>query len=183
MKNAGGTQSRTTPSILDCAKTYTASSPVITNLRRTDDGFIAKTRPSEELAADRDRRGRSTETISSSRSSCDRLDSTWDNCNAPGTRLHSLEDTSGIQSNDCSSDAQSDAPDMPMRLCDELAIASKSPVTDQPDVSRSPHKSQVEKCKSQTQMQDDILAHATYTQYKYYSRFMRRISSIVTNFL
>ncbi|XP_014484229.1 PREDICTED: uncharacterized protein LOC106749371 isoform X2 [Dinoponera quadriceps] len=92
-----------TQSKLPCA----ACSPVIARSRRADDDFGTETR-----------------------SSCDRLNSTWDNCNGSSTRLYSLEDTSDIQSNDCSSNRQSDAPDTPMCLCDELAIASKDRVGD-----------------------------------------------------
>lgn len=68
---------------------------------------------------------RSTRTIASSRSSYDRLNSTWSDCKGPATRPSSLEDTSGIQSYDWSLETQSDVQNTPMCLCDELAIASK----------------------------------------------------------
>jgi len=64
-------------------------------------------------------------TVTSSSSSYDRLDSTWNDCKGPVTRPSSLEDTSGIQSYDWSLETQSDAQNTPMCLCDELAIASK----------------------------------------------------------
>lgn len=55
-------------------------------------------------------------------SSCERLNGTWEEL-SKATRRSSREDTSGIHSNDWSSDALSDAP---VCLCDELATASKS---------------------------------------------------------
>ncbi|XP_032674864.1 uncharacterized protein LOC116845833 [Odontomachus brunneus] len=123
-----GTQPRTTLKP-PCTRTrmYATSSPVIANSRHTDNGFATETRPSENLTADQERREQSTETVSSSRSSYDKLNSIWDDCHEPDAHLYSLEDTSGIQSNDCSSDKQSDTP---MSLCDELAIASKDLVDD-----------------------------------------------------
>ncbi|XP_029167727.1 LOW QUALITY PROTEIN: uncharacterized protein LOC114938123 [Nylanderia fulva] len=72
--------------------------------------------------ADQDR---STGTFSSSRSSYDRLNSTWDDCKDLISRPVSLEDTSGIQSYDWSLEMQSEARSTPMCLCDELAIASR----------------------------------------------------------
>ncbi|XP_012235919.1 putative leucine-rich repeat-containing protein DDB_G0290503 isoform X2 [Linepithema humile] len=67
-----------------------------------------------------------TETFSSNRSSYDRLNSTLDNYKNLTNCLSSLDDTSGIQSNDWSLETQSDMQYTPMSLCDELAIASRS---------------------------------------------------------
>lgn len=92
---------------------------------RSDDDFKTSTRSSDDHLIDRDRSARSTGTISSSRSSYDRLNSTWDDYKDPTSRPVSLEDTSGIQSNDWSLEMQSEARSTPMCLCDELAIASR----------------------------------------------------------
>ncbi|XP_050456713.1 uncharacterized protein LOC126854233 isoform X2 [Cataglyphis hispanica] len=92
---------------------------------RIKDDFNASVRSDDDHPADRDRSEQSTGTISSSRSSYDRLNSIGDNKDLISRPL-SLEDTSGIQSNDWSLETQSDSRSThPMCLCDELAIASR----------------------------------------------------------
>lgn len=92
---------------------------------RIKDDFNASVRSDDDHLADRDRSVQSTGTISSSRSSYDRLNSIGDNKELISRPL-SLEDTSGIQSNDWSLETQSDSRSThPMCLCDELAIASR----------------------------------------------------------
>lgn len=72
----------------------------------------------------------STDTISN-RSSYERLSVTWDDFKKQATRRSSLEDTSGIHSNDWSSETQSDTQaNPPLCLCDELAVASNDYGTD-----------------------------------------------------
>lgn len=56
----------------------------------------------------------------SKRSSYDKLNITWEDCGKMGTRSSSL-DTSGIQSNDWSSDTHSDLQNTFLCLSDELA--------------------------------------------------------------
>ncbi|CAK9830633.1 hypothetical protein ANTRET_LOCUS7771 [Anthophora retusa] len=60
----------------------------------------------------------------SKRSSYERLHVTWENCGKMGTRSSSLEDTSGIQSNDWSSDTYSDLQNTPLCLYDELTTTN-----------------------------------------------------------
>ncbi|XP_076245095.1 uncharacterized protein LOC143185743 [Calliopsis andreniformis] len=55
------------------------------------------------------------------RPSYERLNVTWEDCKKMETPSSSLEDTSGIQSNDWSSDSHSDLQNTPLCLCDELA--------------------------------------------------------------
>ncbi|KAK2582379.1 hypothetical protein KPH14_004708 [Odynerus spinipes] len=72
----------------------------------------------------------STDTISN-RSSYERLSVTWEDFKKQtSTRRSSLEDTSGIHSNDWSSETQSDTQTNPLCLCDELAVASSDFSTD-----------------------------------------------------
>ncbi|KAL6429455.1 hypothetical protein ACFW04_008249 [Cataglyphis niger] len=89
---------------------------------RIKDDFNASVRSDDDHPADRDRSVQSTGTISSSRSSYDRLNSIGDKDLI--SRPLSLEDTSGIQSNDWSLESDSRSTH-PMCLCDELAIASR----------------------------------------------------------
>ncbi|OAD54059.1 hypothetical protein WN48_08392 [Eufriesea mexicana] len=56
--------------------------------------------------------------------SYEKLNVTWENCGKMGTRSSSLDDTSGIQSNDWSSDSHSDLQNTPLCLCDELATTN-----------------------------------------------------------
>ncbi|XP_026670638.1 uncharacterized protein LOC108626465 isoform X2 [Ceratina calcarata] len=59
------------------------------------------------------------------KSSYDKLNVTWEDIGGKmGTRSSSLDDTSGIQSNDWSSDTHSDLQNTPLSLCDELAATS-----------------------------------------------------------
>ncbi|XP_012537530.2 uncharacterized protein LOC105837360 isoform X1 [Monomorium pharaonis] len=83
-------------------------------------------RSNDDPMTDDDCGVQSTKTADSSGSSYYRLNPTiWEeDCKGPSTRPSSLEDTSGIQSYDCSLETQSDAENTPMCLCDELAIAS-----------------------------------------------------------
>ncbi|XP_076668066.1 uncharacterized protein LOC143368836 [Andrena cerasifolii] len=63
-----------------------------------------------------------TPDLANARPSYERLNVTWEDCKKMGTRSSSLEDTSGIQSNDWSSDTHSsDLQNAPLCLCDELA--------------------------------------------------------------
>ncbi|XP_025159627.1 uncharacterized protein LOC105190884 isoform X1 [Harpegnathos saltator] len=127
-KRIGATQSRTIPELHSArARTRATSSSVIASLRHADGAFAAEARSSEDLAVERDHCVSSAETISGIGPNCDRLNANWDVRNGPDTRLYSLEDTSSVQSNDCSSDTQSKPP---MCLCDELAIASNDRVAD-----------------------------------------------------
>ncbi|XP_076178218.1 uncharacterized protein LOC143152228 [Ptiloglossa arizonensis] len=54
----------------------------------------------------------------------ERLSVTWENCKKTETCSSSLEDTSGIQSNDWSSDTHSDIQNTPLCLFDELASSN-----------------------------------------------------------
>ncbi|XP_035736504.1 uncharacterized protein LOC118447977 isoform X2 [Vespa mandarinia] len=66
-----------------------------------------------------------TDTINSNRSSYEGLSVTWDDLKKQQpTRRSSVEDTSGIQSNDWSSETQSETQMNPLYLCDELALTS-----------------------------------------------------------
>lgn len=59
------------------------------------------------------------------KTSYDKLNITWEDIGGRmGTRSSSLDDTSGIQSNDWSSDTHSDLQNTPLSLCDELAATS-----------------------------------------------------------
>lgn len=109
-------------------RTHAISSSIFENERWVNKDFNASVRSDDNHPADRDRSARSTGTISSSRSSYDRLNSIGDNCKDLISRPLSLEDTSGIQSNDWSLETQSDARSTPMCLCDELAIASRNSI-------------------------------------------------------
>lgn len=104
------------------ARTHAISSSTFECESRVKGDFNASIRSGDDHPADRDRSVRSTGTISSSRSSYDRLNSIGDNKGSISRPL-SLEDTSGIQSTDWS--LQSDSRSTPMCLCDELAIASR----------------------------------------------------------
>ncbi|KMQ95540.1 hypothetical protein RF55_4238 [Lasius niger] len=122
-KQIGATQLRALLNLpITGVRTHVVSSSVF---ERADGDFNTSVRSSDDHPVDRDRSARSTGTISSSRSSYDRLNSTWDDFKDPISRPLSLEDTSGIQSNDWSLETQSDARSTPMCLCDELAIASR----------------------------------------------------------
>ncbi|EFN73859.1 hypothetical protein EAG_06501 [Camponotus floridanus] len=109
-------------------RTHAISSSTFENGRWVNKDFNASVRSDDNHSADRDRSARSTGTISSSRSSYDRLNSIGDNYKDLISRPLSLEDTSGIQSNDWSLETQSDARSTPMCLCDELAIASRNSI-------------------------------------------------------
>lgn len=123
MNVAGATQLRALLNLpITGVRTHVVSSSVF---ERADGDFNTSVRSSDDHPVDRDRSAQSTGTISSSRSSYDRLNSTWDDFKDPISRPLSLEDTSGIQSNDWSLETQSDARSTPMCLCDELAIASR----------------------------------------------------------
>ncbi|XP_077268449.1 uncharacterized protein LOC143900686 isoform X2 [Temnothorax americanus] len=109
-------------------RTYAIFSPI--SERRqwvTDDFNVSSVKSNDDPSTDEDCCGvPSTKTVDSSRSSYNRLNSTWDDCKGPASRRSSsLEDTSGIQSYDWSLETQSDAQNTPMCLCDELAIASR----------------------------------------------------------
>ncbi|RLU21870.1 hypothetical protein DMN91_006247 [Ooceraea biroi] len=122
-------------------KEYTISSPIFRvnectpkmgENQCTADDFNPPIKPNEDsLNQNEDRDVQSAETISnnsssSSRLSYDRLNSTWDDCKGSITHLSSLEDTSGIQSNDWSMETPSDTTqNTPMSLCDELGIISR----------------------------------------------------------
>ncbi|XP_076752011.1 uncharacterized protein LOC143424085 isoform X1 [Xylocopa sonorina] len=76
-------------------------------------------------ACDRDKpNGSRTPDLIGKRSSYERLNVAWEDCEKMGTRSSSLEDTSGIQSNDWSSDTHSDQQNAPLCLCDELATTN-----------------------------------------------------------
>lgn len=120
-KQIGATQLRVLLNLpITDVRTRTVSSSIFEG---PDGDFNASMKSNDDHPVDRDRSARSTGTISSSRSSCDRLNSTWDDCKDLTSRPASLEDTSGIQSNDWS--LESEARSTPMCLCDELAIASR----------------------------------------------------------
>ncbi|XP_011869471.1 PREDICTED: uncharacterized protein LOC105562913 [Vollenhovia emeryi] len=105
------------------ARTHASPSSHFEGRQWTTDDPNAPVRSNDDPSTDGDCGVQSTKTIDSSRSSYDRLNSTWDDCKA--TRPTSLDDTSGIQSYEWSLETQSDAQSTPMCLCDELAIASK----------------------------------------------------------
>lgn len=107
------------------AGSYAVSSPVLTSERRATQGFVKPIGSNEIPLSHQDCPMRSTETISSSRSSNDGFNSTWDNCKRTAICRHSLEDTADIQSYDWSSNAHNDTrKGSSMCLYDELAIAS-----------------------------------------------------------
>lgn len=122
-KQIGATQLRTLLNLpVTDARIHAISSSTFECEPRIKGDFNASIRSGDDHPADRDRSVRSTGTISSSRSSYDRLNSIGDNKGSISRPL-SLEDTSGIQSTDWS--LQSDSRSTPMCLCDELAIASR----------------------------------------------------------
>ncbi|KYN12299.1 PREDICTED: uncharacterized protein LOC108767513 [Trachymyrmex cornetzi] len=106
-------------------RTCAISSPISERRQWATDDFNASMKSNNDSSTDADCGVRSMKTGDSSRSSYNRLNSTWDDCKGSTTRPPSLEDTSGIQSYDWSLETQSDAQNTPMCLCDELAIASK----------------------------------------------------------
>lgn len=106
-------------------RTHAISSSTFECERWVNNDFNASVKSDDDHPADRDLSMRSTGTISSSRSSYDRLNSIGDNCKGLISRPLSLEDISGIQSNDWSLETESDTRSTPMCLCDELAIASR----------------------------------------------------------
>lgn len=130
-KQIGATQLRVLLNLpITVVRTHAISSSPFEHERRVNGDFNASVRSGDDdHPTDRDRSVQSTGTISSSsRSSYDRLNSIGDDCKGPISRPLSLEDTSGIQSNDWSLETQSDARSTPMCLCDELAIASRDRV-------------------------------------------------------
>ncbi|XP_018400824.1 PREDICTED: uncharacterized protein LOC108778205 [Cyphomyrmex costatus] len=124
-RQIGTTQLRTLLNLPSTnVRTYAISSPISERRQWATNNFnISKS--SNDPSTDADCSVRSIKTGDSSRSSYDRLNSTWDGCKGSVTRPLSLENTSGIQSYDWSLETQSDAQNTPMCLCDELAIASK----------------------------------------------------------
>ncbi|XP_018059261.1 PREDICTED: uncharacterized protein LOC108694347 [Atta colombica] len=125
-KQIGTTQLKTLLNLPSTnVRTGAISSPISERRQWTTDDFNASMKSNNDSSTDVDCGVRSMKTGDSSRSSYDRLNSTWDDCKGSATRPPSLEDTSGIQSYDWSLETQSDAQNTPMCLCDELAIASK----------------------------------------------------------
>ncbi|XP_012059218.1 PREDICTED: uncharacterized protein LOC105622402 [Atta cephalotes] len=124
-KQIGTTQLKTLLNLPSTnVRTGAISSPISERRQWTTDDFNASMKSNNDSSTDVDCGVRSMKTGDSSRSSYDRLNSTWDDCKGSATRPPSLEDTSGIQSYDWSLETQSDAQNT-MCLCDELAIASK----------------------------------------------------------
>ncbi|XP_071647693.1 uncharacterized protein [Temnothorax longispinosus] len=126
-RQIGATQPRTLLNLpgADLMRTYAIFSPISERRQWVTDDFNVSVKSNDDPSTDEDCGVLSTKTVDSSRSSYNRLNSTWDDCKGPASRRSSsLEDTSGIQSYDWSLETQSDAQNTPMCLCDELAIAS-----------------------------------------------------------
>ncbi|EGI61866.1 PREDICTED: uncharacterized protein LOC105149533 isoform X2 [Acromyrmex echinatior] len=125
-KQIGTTQLKTLLNLPSTnVRTCAISSPISERRQWATDDFNASMKSNNDSSTDVDCGVRSMKTGDSSRSSYDRLNSTWDDCKGSATRPPSLEDTSGIHSYDWSLETQSDVQNTPICLCDELAIASK----------------------------------------------------------
>lgn len=123
-RQIGTTQLRTLLNLLSTdTRAYSISSSISERRQWAADDSNASVRSNNDPSTDGDCGVRSMRTADSSESSYDRLNSTWDDCKGATTGPSSLEDTSGIQSYDCSLESQNDG--QAMCLCDELAIASK----------------------------------------------------------
>lgn len=129
-KQAGTTQVK---ALLD-GTTNEILEPMISSREKQieDSSMRIKDTSKDPIVADRRQSIRlqtSSDTIDG-RSSCDRLNLSWEDCKKLTTLASSVEDTSGIQSNDWSSDTHSDARTTSLCLYDELAIASRDSTLD-----------------------------------------------------
>nr|XP_050865159.1 uncharacterized protein LOC127070778 isoform X1 [Vespula vulgaris]XP_050865160.1 uncharacterized protein LOC127070778 isoform X1 [Vespula vulgaris] len=103
---------------IQVTRTSTSNVDVNTTDILQDDAVLKRTQSIEAS------KGSIADTVNSNRSSYERLSVTWDDLKKQATRRSSVEDTSGIQSNDWSSETQSETQMNPLYLCDELPLTS-----------------------------------------------------------